>query len=104
MKYLSPIVEQVSEHYFGEESDWARDELQKFCEYLSDYISDKTTPESYERFCLAALKVGKTSKQKFIQAIELGKWDYRDLLVAAGFGNSVTIHNEWAKKFSGTNT
>jgi hypothetical protein len=37
-------------------------------------------------------------------AIELGKWDYRDLLVAAGFGNSVTIHSEWAKKISGTNT
>jgi hypothetical protein len=50
------------------------------------------------------LKVGKSSKKKFIQAIELGKWDYRDLLVAAGFGNSVTIHSEWAKKFSGTNT
>ena len=104
MNYLSQTVENVAEHYFAEESDWAKEELQKYCEYLSEFISDKTSPESYERFCLAVLKVGRTSKEKFSQAIELGKCDYRDLLVAAGFGDSVTVHEEWAKNVSNKNT
>ena len=95
MNYLTTNTQQVIAHYFPAESDWATDQLQSYCEYMSEYISDKTTPESYERFCLAILKIGKTSKEKFLQAIELGKCDYRDLLVAAGFGNSITIHNDW---------
>ena len=104
MNYLSQTVEKVAKHFFAEESDWAKEELQKYCEYLSEFISDKTTPESYERFCLAVLNIGRFSKEKFAQAIELGKCDYRDLLVAAGFGNSVTAHEEWAKNVSNKNT
>ncbi len=98
MNYLTFRIEAIATHYFQGESAWAKEQLQSYCEYMSKYISDKTTLESYERFCLAILKLGKTSKDKFTQAVELGKYDYRDLLVAAGFGNSTTIHNDWAEK------
>ena len=104
MNYVTPTVEKVANHYFETESDWAVAELQNYCEYLSEFISESTTPESYERFCLAILKIGKTSKSKFNQAVELGKSDYRDLLVAAGFGNSITIHEEWARSLTNEKT
>lgn len=38
------------------------------------------------------------TKEKLKTTIEFAKVDYRDLLVSAGFGNSMTIHNEWASK------
>jgi hypothetical protein len=68
--------------------------LQEYCVYLSEFFDKNATAESYERFCLAILKLGKSNKEKLTQALDLGKIDYRDLLVAAGFGNSLTIHNE----------
>lgn len=98
MNYLTQRTKDIAAHYFPVDAGWAIDQLQSFCESLAKYISEETTPESYERFCLAVLKIGKTSKDKFTQAIELGSCDYRDLLVAAGFANSVTIHNDWAQK------
>lgn len=98
MNYLTTDTKAIISHYFPSETEWAISQLQSYCEYMAGYISDKTTPESYERFCFAILKLGKTSNDKFLQAIELGKCDYRDLLVAAGFGNSITIHHDWSNK------
>jgi hypothetical protein len=98
MNYLSDKTEKLIVHYFPSESQWAKDQLQSYCEYMAEYISERTSLESYERFCYAILKIGKTSKTKFLQALDLGRSDYRDLLVAAGFGNSATIHNDWANK------
>ena len=96
MNYLSANVKAICAHYFPTETEWATAQLQSYCEYIAGYISDMTTAESYERFCFAILKLGKTSKEKFLQAIELGKCDYRDLLVAAKFANSITVHHDWA--------
>ena len=98
MEYLTSNVKTIIAHYFPTETEWATHQLHSYCEYMSKYISEETTPASFERFCLAILKIGRTSKDKFIQAIELGKSDYRDLLVAAGFGNSTTSHKDWANK------
>jgi len=98
MNYLTTSIKIIIAHYFPSDVEWATNQLQDYCEYLAEYISDKTSLESYERFCFAILKLGKGSKSKFLQAIELGKCDYRDLLVAAGFGDSTTIHDEWAGK------
>jgi hypothetical protein len=96
MNHLSQKTKKVISHYFPTEKEWAEAKLVAFCESLSEYLTECTTAESYERFCLAVLKIGKTSKEKFLGAIKLGKTDYRDLFVAAGFGNSTTIHNDWA--------
>jgi hypothetical protein len=98
MNYLTKNVKLIVAHYFPLETEWAINNLQEYCEFMAQYISNNTRLESYERFCFAILKLGKTSKDRFLQAIDLGKTDYRDLLVAAGFGNSTTVHNEWATK------
>jgi hypothetical protein len=104
MNHLSHKTRDVVSHYFPNEKEWAEEELESFCKSLSEYLSESTTAESNERFCLAVLKLGKTSKEKFLRAIELGKSDYRDLLVAAGFGNSTTIHNDWALNLTKSKT
>jgi len=98
MNLVSAKTKKIVALHFPDDSEWVITKLQNYCDYLSEFFSDEATPENYERMCMAILKIGKTSKEKLIQAIELGETDYRDLLVSAGFGNSITIHNDWASK------
>jgi hypothetical protein len=51
-----------------------------------------------ERFRFAALKVSNGNLDKLREAIELAKYDWRDLLLAAGFANDATEHNRWLPK------
>ena len=51
--------------------------------------------EGLERFQFAALKLSQGDLEKLRSAITLAKSDWRDLLVAAGFGNSVDAHKSW---------
>jgi len=98
MNLVSDKSRKIAKKFFPDESASIIYQLQEYCEYLSEFFSEESQPETYERFCLAILKIAKTSEEKFTKATELGKTDYRDLLVSAGFGNSLTIHNEWASK------
>ncbi len=98
MNLVSTKARKIAVKYFPSDSDWVIVQMQNYCEYLSEFFSDEATPDSYERFCFAVLKLGKTSKEKLKQAIELGKTDYRDLLVSAKFANSLTVHDKWASK------
>ena len=56
---------------------------------------ENTTPEQSERIPFAVLKLSEGNFAKLERAILIAKSDWRDVLVASGFGNSVTIHNEW---------
>jgi hypothetical protein len=58
---------------------------------------EKASPQKMERFRFAVLKIGKTNFNKLVEAIELGKIDWRDLLVKAKFANSTDAHKLWAK-------
>ena len=98
MNLVSDKSKAIAEKHFPNESASVVTQLQDYCEYLSELISEEPQPETYERFCIAILKLANTSNEKLNQAIELGKTDYRDLLISAGFGNSITIHNDWASK------
>jgi len=51
-----------------------------------------------ERFQFAALKLSAGDLDKFDQAIALAKRDWRDLLMAAGFGEDVNAHASWLPK------
>ena len=55
-------------------------------------------PEDLDRVRLAALKLSAGDLDGLLDAIELGKMDTRDLLMAAGFGFSVVEHTEWANR------
>jgi hypothetical protein len=48
-----------------------------------------------ERFHFAALKLSEGKLDKLDHAIALAKADWRDLLMAAGFGEDVEAHKSW---------
>lgn len=48
-----------------------------------------------ERIRFAVLKLSEGRIETLVQAIELAQTDWRDLLVAAGFGEDVEAHNKW---------
>jgi hypothetical protein len=59
---------------------------------------ENSTPQSLERIRFAALKLGGGDLLKLQQAIDLAKVDWRDLLMAAGFGHNARAHESWMPK------
>lgn len=51
-----------------------------------------------DRFRFAALKVSGGNLAKLHRAVQLARTDWRDLLMAAGFGESLTAHESWLPK------
>lgn len=56
---------------------------------------DKASPVELERYRFAALKISEGDIIKLRRAIEVANQDWRDLLVGAGFADSVTAHLHW---------
>jgi hypothetical protein len=54
-------------------------------------------PNEIERIQLAALKVSEGDAGKFLEAAALARMDWRDLLMAAGFGYDVEEHLRWVE-------
>ncbi len=48
-----------------------------------------------ERIRFATLKLSEGNIEKLVQSIELAQTDWRDLLMAAGFGEDVEAHKKW---------
>lgn len=48
-----------------------------------------------ERFQFAALKLSRGNLAGLLRATDLAKADWRDLLMAAGFGEDVRAHESW---------
>lgn len=53
------------------------------------------TPAGLERLRFAALKLGAGSPAQLQRAVELANIDWRDVLVAAGFGHDPLAHRRW---------
>jgi hypothetical protein len=53
------------------------------------------TPEQMDRIRLAALKVSGGVYSELIRAVKLACTDWRDLFMAAGFGNDIEAHLKW---------
>ena len=53
------------------------------------------TPQSLDRLRFAVLKLSEGSLDRFDSAIDLAKTDWRDLLMAAGFGEDIRAHLSW---------
>jgi hypothetical protein len=49
-----------------------------------------------ERIRFAVIKLAKESSMSIDSAVELAQKDWRDLLMAAGFGNELDAHEKWA--------
>ena len=58
-------------------------------------LLEKLDERKLERFQFAALKLSEGKLDKLNDAIALAKADWRDLLMAAGFGEDVDAHKSW---------
>ena len=77
------------------------DELHIACELLINEcgsnlpFSENDGPVECERCRFAALKLSEGRIDLLRQAIRLAQTDWRDLLMAAGFGYDITAHLRW---------
>ncbi|KAB2925225.1 MAG: hypothetical protein F9K22_03800 [Bacteroidetes bacterium] len=68
--------------------------LQNDC---SDNVWDRATPAEMERLWFSALKVSNGAMEGLVHAVAEAQTDYRDLLMAAGFGLDVEAHRRWGE-------
>lgn len=62
---------------------------------------ENSDAHALERIRSAVLKISEGDISQLRQAIKLAKLDWRDVLMGAGFGRSVTAHKEWERDFTG---
>lgn len=95
MKELSPTVRLVIEKLFPNSQHVEVERL-----LTTDVVQGRGSDWDAlgERVQLAALKVSEQNLVLLRSAVELAHIDWRDLLMAAGFGFSVTEHEKWAAK------
>jgi hypothetical protein len=95
---LSPRTRQLVEIIFkprdaAEATQWLEEECGNnlpFCEGEDEY--------GMERIRFAAIKMSQGEMLKLLKAIDEARMDWRDLLMAAGFGLEVQAHEIWAKE------
>jgi hypothetical protein len=81
----------------AEATHWLEDECGNnlpFCDTLDSY--------GMERVRFAAIRLSKGNVHKLLQAIDEARMDWRDLLMATGFGDDVQAHEAWAKDILNT--
>jgi hypothetical protein len=54
-----------------------------------------TGPEGPERIWFAALKLSNGNLAELRRAVDIAQIDWRDVLVAAGFGHDPRAHEQW---------
>jgi hypothetical protein len=54
-----------------------------------------TDPEGLERIRFAALKLSNGNLAELRRAVDIARIDWRDVLVAAGFGHDPRAHEHW---------
>ncbi len=59
---------------------------------------EKADPYALERFRFAAMKYSDGSLAQLESAVKLAQRDWRDLLMASGFANSLSAHERWEPK------
>jgi hypothetical protein len=97
---LSEHTQQIVERLF-QAKDWKRASgvLESGCgDNLPMLGKPNPDPHSMERLRFAALKLSDGEIEKLRQAIILAQQDWRDLLMAAGFGHSLDEHKKWAEE------
>src|SRR4026208_312164 len=98
---LSPRTQQLVAGIFAlqdraEASQW----LEQNCGNNLPFCHDHDEYQM-ERLRFAAIKLSQGNIQTLLQAIDAACMDWRDLLVAAGFGHDVMAHEAWAKNVLG---
>ncbi|HZN02038.1 MAG TPA: hypothetical protein VFD06_00475 [Candidatus Polarisedimenticolia bacterium] len=86
--------ERLERLFHGEDARVAAELLVNECGGNLPFAAN-VDPVGCERTRFAALKLSKGRLDLLRQAIELAKVDWRDLLMAAGFGHDVNAHKGW---------
>jgi hypothetical protein len=68
--------------------------LEKECGNNLPFL-ERVDADALDRFRFAALKLSNGNLEMLNQAIDLAKTDWRDLLIYAGFADSVDAHRQW---------
>jgi hypothetical protein len=95
---LSPRTTQLVEKIFAqkdiaEASQWLEEECGNnlpFCKSNNEY--------QMERIRFGVIKRSNGEINKMLKAIDLARRDWRDLLMASGFGYHLDAHEIWAKE------
>ena len=96
MKFMSETNETLLELIFSTaDAQAARTKIDDYLSMLSAQSYDDSS-KLRERLADALLKLSGGHLDKLDKAIAIG--DFRDILVAARFANSDTIHKEWEKQ------
>jgi hypothetical protein len=97
MKGLSLRTWRLVQALFPGEAAQAAQLLVERCGQNLPFMQDRDEHQ-LERIRFAALKISGGSLQKLDEAIGIAQRDWRDVLVWAGFGNSLTEHERWAEQ------
>ena len=98
---LSRLTQQLIDIIFNptdavEASQWLEQECGNNLPFCKEYDEHKM-----ERIRFAALKLSQGNLLKLLKAIDLARRDWRDLLMAADFGNHLEAHETWAEETLG---
>jgi hypothetical protein len=97
MTPLTPKTIALVDRIFPADSQAVQRLLEEDCGQNLPFC-ENSTPELLERLRFAALRIGNSNMDKLLEAVSLAKQDWRDLLMWAEFGNSLTAHEEWAEQ------
>ena len=97
MRELSGETRRLIERMFPGEAANVAEALERECNDDLPLVG-AATPENtnVERIRYAVLKLSGGTMEGFAKSMELARRDWRDVLVFAGFGNSLTEHRRWA--------
>lgn len=95
---LSPLTRQLVEHLFApSDRGQAKQRLVEECGNNLPFCMDKDEYQM-ERIRFASLRLSLGYLEDLKEAVNSAERDWRDVLVWAGFGDSLTAHREWAER------
>ncbi len=97
---MSSRTWQLVQAIFPKEAETVGKILAEQCGKNLPFCQDKDEYQ-LERVRFAALKISLGSLVKLQKAVDLAKRDWRDELMWAGFGETLTAHAEWAAEILG---
>ena len=83
--------------FSNDDKDEVIDLLKNECANNLLFLEDKSS-EEMERFRFAVIKLSEGKIDKLHDVMELAQSDWRDLLVAAGFGDDLIVHQLWTNE------
>jgi hypothetical protein len=94
---LSKRTENLLNAFFPESlRGEAKDLIETMCGDNLPFCENSRS-EEIERIRFSAIRISEGKLDKLCDAIELAQTDWRDLLMAAGFGQDPEEHNKWYK-------